>query len=282
MTLNSLLRGIKIVTLAINTPGPVAAWRLAGMGASITKVEPPPGDPLKTAAPAWYASLSEGQTVVTLDLKSPEQRAKLDDLLADAALLIVSFRPSALRRLELDWDSLHARHTRLCCAGIIGYPPPLDEQSGHDLTYLADSGLLFPPDLPRSLFVDLAGAETCASLCLALLLNFTRSGEAQCGFVSLYECAQNLAQPFRAGLTAPGGVLSGHYPLYSMYRASDGWIAIAALEPHFARGLLTGLGLEQADRVALESVFRTRTAAAWEAWANQRGLPLAVVKAPGA
>ena len=277
MTSTSLLRGIKVVSLAINTPGPMAAARLARMGAAITKVEPPAGDPLKIAARPWYETLCRDQTVVSLDLKDPSGRVQLDDLLASASLLIVSFRPSALHRLGLDWERLHARHPEICCAGIIGYPPPLDERSGHDLTYLADTGLLSPPALLRSLFVDLAGAESCVSLALALLLNFSRTGEAGCGFVSLYECAQELAQPLHAGLTASGGVLSGDFPLYSMYPASDGWIAIAALEPHFARDLIAELGLAKADRPELEKVFRTRSAAAWEAWALERGLPLARV-----
>lgn len=277
MTSTSLLRGIKVVSLAINTPGPVAAARLARMGAAVTKVEPPAGDPLQRAARKWYEALRQGQTVVALDLKDPVGRGKLDELLAEADLLIVSFRPSALRRLGLDWESLHARHPRLCCAGIIGYPAPLEERTGHDLTYLADTGLLSPPSVPRSLFVDLAGAESCVSLALGLLLNFSRTGEASCGFVSLYECARELAEPLQAGLTAPGGVLSGDFPLYSMYAASDGWIAVAALEPHFAAGLLGELGLRQADRAELERIFRTRSAASWEAWAVERGLPLVAV-----
>jgi alpha-methylacyl-CoA racemase len=282
MTSTSLLDGIKVVSLAINTPGPVAAARLARMGASVTKVEPPGGDPLKRAAGKWYDSLCQSQSVVSLDLKDPGGRTKLDSLLTVANLLIVSFRPSALRRLGLDWETLHRHHPRLCCAGIIGYPAPLEERSGHDLTYLADTGLLSPSALPRSLFVDLAGAESCVSLAVALLLSFSRTGEAACGFVSLYECAQELAQPLEAGLTAPGGVLSGDFPLYSTYCASDGWIAVAALEPHFASGLVAALGLVEADRAALEKVFRTRSAASWEAWALEHGLPIVEVRSRSA
>lgn len=274
----SLLSGFKIVSLAINTPGPVAAARLAGMGAAVTKIEPPSGDPLKRAARAWYDSLCRGQTILSLDLKDAGGRAELDDLLSDSNLLIVSFRPSALRRLGLDWNSLHARHPRLCCAGIIGYPAPSEERSGHDLTYLADTGLLSPPAVLKSLFVDLAGAEKCVSVGLALLLRFSSTGQAGCGFVSLYESARDLAEPLRAGLTSSGGVLSGDFPLYSIYPASDGWIAVAALEPHFASGLLAELGLQQADRHRLEQIFRSRSAVDWEAWAVERGLPIAAVQ----
>jgi alpha-methylacyl-CoA racemase len=275
---SSLLQGVRVVSLSINAPGPVAAAGLARMGAEVTKVEPPAGDPLKIAAPQWYDSLCRSQNVTTLDLKDSAQRRQLDDLLEKADLLLASFRPSALRRLGLDWESLHARHPRLCFAGIIGYPPPREEQSGHDLTYLADTGLLSPPALPLSLYVDLAGAERCVSLALALLVSLSRSGQAGCGFVSLYECALGLAQPLQAGLTVPGtGVLGGGSVFYSMYQASDGWIAVGALEPHFAKRLILELGLASADHAELKRVFLTRTATAWQDWAAQRDLPLVVV-----
>jgi crotonobetainyl-CoA:carnitine CoA-transferase CaiB-like acyl-CoA transferase len=269
---------VKIVSLAINTPGPVAAARLAELGATVTKIEPPSGDPLKTAARSWYDSLIRRQTVLTLNLKDPAGQAHLNQLLADADLLIASFRPSALRRLGLDWDRLHARHPRLCFVNIVGYAPPLEERSGHDLTYLAGTGLLAPPHMPPSLFVDLAGAERCVTQALALLLQNARTGQADCGFVSLDDCARDLAQPHRSGLTVPGGVLGGGSPFYGVYRASDGWIAIAALEPHFAAGLLRQLGLETADRSELERVFASRTAAAWEEWAVEHDLPLVAVR----
>jgi len=277
-SVGKLLSGVKVVSLAINTPGPVAAARLASMGAEVIKVEPPTGDPLRTVASAWYQSLSCGQTVLTLDLKTTDGRRQLETHLAGADLLVASFRPSALRRLELDWESVHQRHPRLCLAGIIGYPPPLEERSGHDLTYLASAGLLSPPQLPLSLYVDLAGAERCVTAALALLLHFSRTQQAGYEFVSLYDCACELAAPWKAGLTRREGVLGGGYPLYSMYQASDAWIAVAALEPHFAQRLLAELGLTQADRAKLEQIFRGRSAAAWEQWAGERGLPLAAVR----
>ena len=121
---SSLLQGIKIVSVALNAPGPVAAARLARLGAEVTKIEPPSGDATSRAAPGWYESLCEGQTVLRLDLKTPDGRAQLDDLLAQADLLLASFRPSALQRLGLDWESLHARHPKLCFVGIIGYAAP--------------------------------------------------------------------------------------------------------------------------------------------------------------
>lgn len=278
---SKLLQGVKVVSVALNAPGPVAAARLTKLGAHVTKIEPPTGDAIKTAAPGWYESLCQGQTVLRLDLKSPEGRAQLDDLLAQADLLLASFRPSALQRLGLDWESLHARHPRLCFVGIVGYAAPFQERTGHDLTYQGDLGLLRPPQMPPTLFIDLAGAERAVSMALALLNRLARKSEAGCAWVSLHECAQELAAPLKAGLTTSSGLLGGAYPLYGFYRASDGWIAIAALEPHFAERLLSELGLKQADRTALEKIFHQRKAASWEKWATELDLPLVAVREAG-
>jgi alpha-methylacyl-CoA racemase len=275
---STLLQGVKIVSLALNVPGPVAAARLTKLGADVTKVEPPSGDATKTVAPAWYESLCKGQTVLRLDLKTPDGRAKLDELLARADLLLASFRPSALQRLGLDWESLHARYPKLCFAGIVGYLAPLQERTGHDLTYQCDLGLLRPPQMPPSLFIDLAGAERAVSMALALLNRAARSGEACSAWVSLHECARDLAEPLKAGLTSSNGVLGGGYPLYGFYRANDGWIAVAALEPHFAERLLSELGLKNADRPELERIFLQRRSASWEKWAAELDLPLVAVR----
>lgn len=275
---NSLpLDGIRIVSLCINTPGPVAASRLQHLGAGLIKVEPPAGDPLKIFAPEWYQSLAKGQTVITLDLKDSAARAELEQRLAHTDLLLASFRPSALRRLGLDWDSVHRRHPELCFVGIIGDPHPMEEKSGHDLTYLASSGLLTPPELPATLFADLAGAERCVSQALALLLKLARTGEAGCEFVSLAECARELSAPITAGLTARGKVLGGGSPFYGLYQASDGWIALAALEPRFAEKLLQEFNLRVADHAEFARIFRQRSALAWETWASERDIPVVAV-----
>ena len=275
---SSLLQGIKIVSLALNAPGPVAAARLTRLGAEVTKVEPPGGDATSKVAPKWYESLCQGQTVLRLDLKDAGGRAQLDGMLAKADLLLASFRPSALQRLGLDWKSLHARHPRLSFVGIIGYLPPHEERTGHDLTYQSDFGLLRPPEMPPTLFVDLAGAERAVSMALALLNKAARTGDAGCAWVSLHECARDLAEPLAAGLTSAGGLLGGGYPLYGFYQVSDGWIAIAALEPHFAERLVLELGLKKADRAELERIFLQRSAADWEGWAAERDLPLVAVR----
>jgi crotonobetainyl-CoA:carnitine CoA-transferase CaiB-like acyl-CoA transferase len=118
-------------------------------------------------------------------------------------------------------------------------------------------------------------------MALALLNKAARTGEAGCVWVSLYECARDLAEPLKAGLTSAGGLLGGGYPLYGFYQASDGWVAIAALEPHFAERLLSELGLKKAGRAELERIFSQRGAAEWERWAAERDLPIAAVRRTG-
>ena len=284
MTSNTL-KGFKLVSLALNVPGPVAVARLVAMGAECTKVEPPAGDPLRQVAPHWYEALVQGQEVLTLDLKTGGGQDELDLLLADADLLITSFRLSALHRLGLDWPALHLKFPRLCVVNIIGYPPPGEETPGHDLTYQARLGLLAPPQLPVTLHADMAGAERAVGAALALLLNRARHGKTDCAQVSLFEAIGDFAEPLRAGLTATGGALSGEFAFYSLYETSNGWIAVAALEPVFISRLASELGVTPAfgqkdARTELQKIFLTRSAEEWEQWAAERDLPLVNVKLP--
>jgi crotonobetainyl-CoA:carnitine CoA-transferase CaiB-like acyl-CoA transferase len=272
------LEGMRIVTLAVNVPGPVAAARLRSLGAAVTKVEPPSGDPLAMAAPAWYAELAEGQTVVALDLKDAGDRARLDALLAESDLLLTSTRPAALERLGLGWVDLHARHPHLPLVAITGHPAPHQDRAGHDLTYQAACGLLTPPEMPRTLLADLAAAERAVSAALALLLGRTRGGPARKMEVTLADAAAELAAPLRHGLTAPGGWLGGGWDAYGLYRAGEGWVAVAALEPHFRARLAESLGIAEPSHAALETAFLARTAAEWEAWADAHDLPIAAVR----
>ena len=271
------LKGIRVVTLALNVPGPVAAARLVDLGAEGIKVEPPSGDPLKAVAAPWYDVLTRKQTVVALDLKNQDDRSKLDDYLEQAGLLLTSFRPSALRRLQLDWESVHARHPRLCVVNMIGYPPPQEEIPGHDLTYQASLGLLRPPELPITLHADMAGAERAVNVALALLMNFAKTGKAEQANVALYEAIRDFAGPLNAGLTRKGGVLGGGFSFYGVYTTSDGWVAVAALEPGFIKRMTEELNLGAHSRAELEDIFKTRTSVEWEQWARERDLPIKAV-----
>jgi crotonobetainyl-CoA:carnitine CoA-transferase CaiB-like acyl-CoA transferase len=261
----------------LNLPGPVAAARLAGLGAVVVKVEPPSGDPLGGVAPGWYGELARGQDVRFIDLKDEVGRRQLDALLEEADLLLTSFRPSALDVLGLAWPQLTRRFPRLCQVAIVGHAAQDQERPGHDLTYQASSGLLPTPTVPRVPLADLAGAERAVTEGLAALVKRAATGASSYCEVSLADVCDHFAEPVRRGLTTPDGVLGGGSPRYGIYEASTGYVALAALEPHFWRRLLTLLEAD-GSRESLESAFTRRTALEWEEWAQAHDMPLVAVQ----
>ncbi len=271
------LAGVSVVTIAVNLPGPAAAARFVELGASVVKVEPPTGDLLAWAVPTYYAELVAGQEVRVLDLKTDAGRRELEVLLADADLLLSSHRTSALERLGLGWAAVHARHPRLSQVAIVGHRAPRDDVPGHDLTYQADLGLLTPPVPPLVPLADLSGAERAVSAGLAALVRRAATGEASYVQVPLDEAAAVRAGPLRHGMSGPGTLLGGAVPGYGLYRSSDGWLAVAALEPHFLRRLTEALEVPgTADELA--AAFGTRTSAQWQEWAAQRDIPIVAVR----
>jgi crotonobetainyl-CoA:carnitine CoA-transferase CaiB-like acyl-CoA transferase len=270
------LDGIRVVNLAVNLPGPAAAQKLSLMGAEVVKVEGPSGDPMKQYHAGWYDDMAAGHRVVVQDLKSEQGRGELDRLLGAADLLISASRPAALERLGLDPVSLRRKFPRLCHVAIIGYPPPRDNEAGHDLTYQASLGLLTPPHMPRTLLADMAGAERAVSSALALLLTRERSGAAGQMDVALSEAAAALAEPLRYGCTAPGAILGGGLPEYNLYKTADGWLAVAALEPHFKTRLEAALDLTTPARYG--EVFAVRPSAYWQEWGEQHDVPMETVR----
>jgi crotonobetainyl-CoA:carnitine CoA-transferase CaiB-like acyl-CoA transferase len=270
------LSGFRVLNLALNVPGPAAAARLLRMGAEVTKLEPPAGDPLEGYHAGWYRELAAEQTVIKVDLKAAEGRRSLDDLLGEGDLLLTATRPAALERLELDWATLHRRFPRLCQVAIVGYPAPRENEAGHDLTYQACLGLLSPPSLPRTLLADMAGAELAVSSALALLLSRERGGDGAYAEVALSEAAAAMAEPLRQGCTLPGTKLGGGSPEYNIYQATDGWVAVAALEPHFKQRLEGALVVGTTEEY--RSVFATRSAAEWQQWGQERDVPIVMLK----
>jgi alpha-methylacyl-CoA racemase len=278
---NLPLRGFRILTTAVNLPGPAAAARLRLLGATVVKVEPPSGDQMHAFSPRWYRELNAGQTILTLDLKKPRDRARFDRLLERADLLMTASRPSALLRLGLDWQHVHARFPRLSHAALVGYKAPRQNVPGHDLTYIAHAGAVDPPRLPISLWADLAVAERLAAEGLALLLGRERSGSGGFREVSVEETADAFAAPLRFGVTTPNGILGGKSPRYNFYRARQGWVAVATLESHFWGILLRELKLKKGTKPELAAAFRKRSAREWERWAVARDLPIVAVPVIG-
>ena len=275
--LPAALAGVRVVSIALNLPGPACVRRLADFGATIIKVEPPDslgGDPMRMYAPGYYDELHRGLEIQTLNLKSAEGRSALDKLLVTADVLITSLREAALERLSLGWDALSARHPPLCHIAIVGAEAGND--AGHDLTYIAAAGLATPPHLPVTLIADLAGGERAVSATFAALRMLQQTGRGARLVVSLATAAHAFAGPHAHGLTRAGGLLSGGHPGYNFYQARDGWVVLAALEPHFSARVQAASAVEFTS-AALTEYFRQHDVRHWNKWAAQHDIPLATL-----
>lgn len=270
------LTGVRVLSIAINLPGPAAVARLTRQGASVVTVLPPGGDPMEQFAKEYYDELHVGQDVRRVDLKSDAGRAEVDELLAGSDVFVTSSRPSALRRLGLDFATVHQRHPQVCQVDIVGYPGEQAETAGHDLTYQAGTGLLGEGGMPTTLVVDLAGSERAAAEAAAALVARARLGEGIRREVALSDLSHTMSRPLAHGLTAPGAFLGGGLPVYGIYDTARGRVALAALEPHFAAALLQALDLEPeaSTRERLQAVFAERTAIEWQEWALDHDIPL--------
>ena len=260
---------MRIVSIAQNVPGPVAVSRLVAEGARAIKIEPPWGDPLETLCKAWYDDLHRGVSVARLDLKAADGLARLKALLAEADVFFASQRPSALARLGLDAATLRQQFASLRHVNIVG-DTANPEEPGHDLTYQARAGLL-QRALPLTLIGDMAGADR-AHAAIQDVMHHPGASRV----IGLYDALRDLAAPLQYGLTAPGGHLGGGNPVYGIYAAREGAIAVTALEPHFRARLYEGLGL--ADGGDPTAIFATRTAIEWEQWAAALDLPLVALR----
>lgn len=273
------LAGVRVVSIAINLPGPAAAARLTALGADVTTVLPPSGDPMQQFAGAYFDELHLGQELVHLDLKDAAGTARLEELLAGADILLTSSRPSALRRLGLDHESVSTRHTRVCQVDIVGHPGEGAEVAGHDLTYQAGAGLIPDGRMPATTVVDLAAAERAVGEAAAALVERARTGRGSRREVALSDVAEVLVRPVVHGLTGARGLLGGGLPVYAVYPAAQGHVALAALEPHFAQRLMSALevGPEDLTHEHLEQVFAGRSATEWQQWAREHDIPLVAV-----
>ncbi len=277
------LQGLKVISLALNLPGPAALMRLQGMGATCVKVEPPAGDPMATYNPQAYARMHRGLGLLTLDLKQAAGQHGLHTELANTDVLITSFRPSALAKLGLTWDALHAAHPKLVVITIVGAPGPRAEEPGHDLTYLAENDLVQGLNLPATLYADMGGALATSEAVLQALLTRQATGKGVPLEVALSEAAAWLAQPRQWGLTLPSGDVGGAHAGYGVYACQGGRVAVAALEPHFAQRLCAAAGLTagahtqmhtSAVRAALVAFFGQLTPQQLDQLAAEHDLPL--------
>ena len=252
-----VLKGVRLLSLALNLPGPAALMRCQQMGARCVKLEPPSGDPMQHFGPSAYAELQSGIKVIQVDLKTAAGQKALHRELAKTDVLITSFRPSAIEKLGLAWKALHRLYPALCHIAIVGSPGVLAEEPGHDLTYLADNGLVPGLDLPATLYADMGGSLTTSEAVLQAVMTQRNSGRKKGKGIqleiALANAAQYLALPRHWGLTQPDGFVGGAHAGYRVYACKDGRVAVAALEPHFAAALCAAAGLPSSDLASLQT-----------------------------
>jgi alpha-methylacyl-CoA racemase len=286
------LRGVRVLSLALNLPGPGALMRLRAMGATCIKAEPPAskgapagtsGDPMGQYNPAAYATMHQGIKVITVDLKTDKGQASLHKTLAGTDVLLTSFRPSALNKLGLGWKGLHKRYPALSVVAIVGAPGVRAEEPGHDLTYMADAGLVTGIELPATLFADMGGALMASEAALKAVLVQKVRGQGCFQEIALSDAAHWLALPRTWGLTQPSGAVGGAHAGYRVYPCKDGRVAVAALEPHFAAALCAAAGVgsngmdslfQPATHKAIAAFLAGRTRRQLDALATAHDIPL--------
>lgn len=266
------LKGVRVLSLALNLPGPAALMRCVATGAKCSKIEPPAGDPMGHYNKPAYAQLTAGVKVITADLKTEAGQKRIHKELARTDVLLTSFRPSAMTKLRLAWKTLHKQYPRLSQVAIVGSPGAGAEIPGHDLTYLAESGLVNGLDLPATLFADMGGSLMASEAVLQATLARHSKGKGVYLEVALSEAARYLALPRSWGLTLPSGSVGGAHAGYRVYPCKDGRVAVAALEPHFAAGLCAAAGVKSSDIKSMLSPATHKAVAAFFAGQTRKQL----------
>lgn len=286
------LKGVRVLSLALNLPGPAALMRCRQMGATCVKLEPPahpsapkgtPGDPMGLYNRAAYDTLHAGMRIANADLKSENGQKTLHRELAKADVLLTSFRPSALQKLGLEWKSLHKRYPTLSLVAIFGGSGARAEEPGHDLTYLAENNLVGGLDLPPTLYADMGGSLMASEAVLKARLHQLQKGKGVRLDIALSDAAAYLALPRTWGLTKPGAAVGGGHAGYRVYPCKDGRVAVAALEPHFAAALAGAVGLKVSHimamfapetHAAVANFLQTQTRQQLEVLATAKDIPL--------
>jgi alpha-methylacyl-CoA racemase len=202
---------------------------------------------------------------VALDLKRPAHARIAFEFIDRADVLIEGYRPGAMERLGFGPEACHGRNPRLVYGRMTGWGQtgPLANTAGHDLNYIALTGVLdaigredAPPTPPLNLVGDFGGGALYLAFGIACaLLEATRSGKGQIVDAAMTDGAASLMTAFY-GLAAAGSltpqrgtnVLDSGAPYYEVYRCKDGkYLSIAAIEPKFRADLYRRLGFDPAD-----------------------------------
>jgi len=293
----SALAGLRVLDLSRLLPGGFCSLLLADFGADVIKVEDMAAGDYMRASGAPFAALNRGKRSVRIDLKHSAGREVFLRLVRDADVLLESFRPGVMDRLGVGYERLREENPRLVYCAISGYGQngPYAGRAGHDMNYLALTGLLGltgepdgPPIQAAGQIADLGGGALMAAFgIMAALHERERSGAGQFIDVSMtdgalswlaMDAARYLADarvPGRGGTELAGGLIC-----YRPYRCADGWITLGALEPKFWRAWCEGVGRpELADRQLepvgsdthreVAEVFAARTRDEWRAFNDE-------------
>ncbi len=275
------LSGIRVLELPALGAVPFLGMLLADLGAEVVRIDRTPAstdgsDPLTALPVGATGPLGRGRRSIALDLRQPAAAAVALDLAATSDVLIEGFRPGVAERLGVGPEQALARNPTLVYGRMTGWGQdgPLAPTAGHDITYLAISGLLHgigpaagPPTPPANYLGDFGGgAMSLAVGVLAAVLSARSTGVGQVVDAAMIDGAAYLATMVRAlhgnGLwrdDRTANIFDGGMPHYRCYECSDGrYVAVGALEPKFWAILLTALGL---DPVTTPSPYQPGTSA---------------------
>jgi alpha-methylacyl-CoA racemase len=288
------LQGVKVIELAGIGPAPYACMLLADAGAEVIRLERAPAGGAAAPPGPYWDLLNRSRPSVGVDLKRPEAVELVLDLVEQADVLIEGFRPGVVERLGLGPDDCWARNRALVYGRMTGWGQegPLAETAGHDIDYIAISGVLWQigragerPTPPLNLVGDFGGGGMLLAFgVLAALVDARQSGQGQVvdaamtdGSISLATMMFALRQLGAWNEERGTNMLDTGAPFYEVYETADGkYFAVGAIEPKFYAALLKGLGLDgddlpaQSDRdrwpemkERFAATFRTKTRDEW-------------------
>jgi alpha-methylacyl-CoA racemase len=257
------LSGIKILEFEAIGPGPFCGMMLADMGADVLLIDRPDDPRLGFGRDRWFDVMMRGRRSATLDLKSKSGVEAALELAARADAIIEGFRPGVMERLGLGPDALLKKNPALVYGRMTGWGQdgPLAARAGHDINYIALTGVLNAigraggaPVPPLNLVGDFGGGGMLLAFGIACgLLEAQRSGKGQVVDAAMVDGASLLAAMFSGMMAGKrwsevrgDNVLDTGAPWYDAYETKDGkYVAIGSIEPKFYEELLQRLGLDK-------------------------------------
>ena len=260
------LAGIKVLDFSTLLPGPYATMLLADMGADVIRIESPTRPDLLRITPPMlddrsYAHLmvNRNKRSLSVDLKHKDANALIFKLVANADVLVEQFRPGVMSRLGLDYQTLKTVNPRLIYCAITGYGQtgPMKNKAGHDINYLALSGLASysgtrssGPVLSATQIADIAGGSQQAVMAIqGAIIERYQTGKGQFLDISMTDAAFALNTMFGAASLATerdpdlGDEMLNGGSFYGYYQTSDSrYLAVGSLEPQFAQGFFEAIG----------------------------------------